>query len=112
IKRLTSLLLTGCMVVPAMSLANDPLPKSQTRLHTHMQLQTTVSGVVRDVAGSPMAGVTVHLKRTGLTTTTDEAGRYQLTVGTESDTLVFSFVGYLSQEIAIDGQTTQDVVME
>ncbi|GGG89272.1 SusC/RagA family TonB-linked outer membrane protein [Parapedobacter pyrenivorans] len=111
IKRLTSLLLTGCMVVPAMSSANSPLSTPHTSPHADVRLQTTISGIVRDADGSPMAGVTVRLKRAGTTATTDDNGRYQLTLGTDNDLLVFSFVGYLTQEIAINDQTTQDAIM-
>lgn len=115
VKRLTSLLLLGCMAIPAMAVPNGTLPPL-TR-EASLLAQTTVSGIVRDAAGNPMAGVTVTLKRAGSTTTTDDAGRYQLAVGAEPDVLVFRFVGYVTQEISIDGQTTttqttRDIVME
>src|SRR5690606_7364615 len=114
--RLACLLLSGCLVVPAVTSAGGWLTAPYER-YVSATSQTTVSGVVRDAAGNPMAGVTVALKQAGITTTTNDAGRYQLTVGAGGDVVVFSFVGFFTEEITIDStaaatQTTRDVVLE
>ncbi|MFB2118289.1 SusC/RagA family TonB-linked outer membrane protein [Parapedobacter sp. 2B3] len=115
--RLASLLLTGCLVVPAVTSASGWLPRVHGVGYASAIVQTSVSGVVRDAAGNPMAGVTVSLKGAGTTTTTDDAGRYQLALGAGDEVIVFSFVGFVTQEVAIDGRiatthTTRDVVLE
>lgn len=61
--------------------------------------------------GSPLPGATVVVKGTTLGTTADFDGKYTLTVPSTATTLVFSNVGTQSQEIAINGRTTIDVVL-
>ncbi|PGH40718.1 MAG: SusC/RagA family TonB-linked outer membrane protein [Candidatus Nephrothrix sp. EaCA] len=64
-----------------------------------------VSGLVSDEKNQPMAGVNVVEKGTSNGTVTDTNGRYSLDVTAETAVLVFSFIGYLSQEISINSQT-------
>ncbi|MBL0740516.1 SusC/RagA family TonB-linked outer membrane protein [Chryseolinea lacunae] len=59
---------------------------------------------------TPLPGVNVLEKGTLNGTVTNGEGFYTITVGTNA-TLVFSFVGYASQEVAAAGQTTLDVVL-
>jgi TonB-linked SusC/RagA family outer membrane protein len=65
----------------------------------------TISGRVVDAqSGQPMAGVTVRVKEvSGVGTTTNAQGHYQLSVPAEARTLIFSFVGYQNQEQPITG---------
>src|SRR5690606_7281926 len=57
-------------------------------------------------------GVNILIKGTTTGTVTDVDGNYQLNVPNESDVLVFSSIGYVSQEIAVSGRTIIDVIME
>ncbi|MBK8852038.1 MAG: TonB-dependent receptor [Saprospiraceae bacterium] len=68
-----------------------------------------VSGTVKDNKGEPMIGVSVLIKGTDTGTVTDFDGKYELDVS--SGTLIFSFVGYTSQEIVIDGKSVVDVAL-
>lgn len=70
-----------------------------------------ISGKVTD-AGSkePLAGVSVILKNSTNGTQTDEQGNYSIEVPADA-ILVFSYVTYESQEIAIKGKTTIDVAL-
>jgi hypothetical protein len=68
-----------------------------------------VSGTVKDNKGEPMIGVSVLIKGTDTGTVTDFDGKYELNVS--SGTLIFSFVGYTSQEKVIDGQLVIDVAL-
>jgi TonB-linked SusC/RagA family outer membrane protein len=74
----------------------------------------TISGTVTSADdGSALPGVTVVVKgTTNNGTVTDANGKYSLQVGPNAKTLVFSFVGMQTQEIAIDGKTTINVVMK
>lgn len=68
--------------------------------------QTTVSGRVTDKAsGSGLPGVTVIVKGTTIGTTSNVSGEYSLSVPSGSNTLVFSFIGFASQEADINGGT-------
>lgn len=73
----------------------------------------TVSGTVTDAEdGQGIPGVTVRLKEaSGIGTSTDIEGNYRLRIpdGQENGTLIFSFVGYSTQEVAISNQRNMDV---
>lgn len=71
----------------------------------------TITGVVTDETGSPFPGVNVVVKGTTTGTTTDANGRYSLDVPDNTTILVFSFVGYATQEVNIAGRTVVDVSM-
>lgn len=65
----------------------------------------TVSGNVTDENGLPVPGVSITVKDTTTGTTTDIDGNYQVSAPTNG-TLVFTYISYATQEIAINGQTT------
>lgn len=69
----------------------------------------TVSGKVSDETGQPLPGVNVLEKGTTNGTTTDIDGRYLIAVSDKDVILVFSFIGYVSQEVAVNGQSVIDV---
>ena len=71
----------------------------------------TVSGTVQDETGATLPGVNVIEKNTTNGTTTDVDGKYSLQVESEQSILVFSFIGYATQEIEVNGRTTIDVGM-
>jgi TonB-linked SusC/RagA family outer membrane protein len=73
--------------------------------------QTTVSGTVNDEDGFPLVGATVFAKGTSTGTVTDLDGKYELNIPDGVEALVFSYTGYETQEVAINGQTTIDLVM-
>ena len=62
--------------------------------------------------GAALPGVSVVVRGTTIGAVTDFEGNYSITVPDASATLMFSFVGMLTQEIALGGQTTLDVVLE
>ncbi len=72
--------------------------------------QTNVSGTVSDENG-PLPGASVVVKGTTVGTTTDFDGNYTIGVPDGSTTLVFSFIGYSAQEVAIGGRTTVNVTL-
>ena len=69
-----------------------------------------VSGRVLDAgANTGLPGVNVTVKGTSTGAVTDANGAYNLNVPTANATLVYSFIGYLTQEITVDSRTTIDV---
>jgi len=72
----------------------------------------TVSGRVTDTQGQPLPGVTLIVKGTNSGTITGTDGGYKLTNVPENATLVFSFVGMETREIAVTGRTRINVVMK
>lgn len=73
--------------------------------------QTTVTGTVTNAqTGEPLNGVNIIVRGgSNLGTTTDMDGYYSITVPSPQDTLLFTYVGFESKVIAIDGRTTIDV---
>lgn len=69
-----------------------------------------VSGVVKDDAGEPLIGVNILVKGTSTGTISDFDGSYSLNAPDDA-TLVFSYTGYQTIEIPVDGRSTIDVVM-
>lgn len=70
-----------------------------------------IKGRVVDSLGNPLVGVSVSLKGSSTGTVTDGSGKYELSLDNGNGTLVFSYVGYLKQEIAIGGRPTINVTM-
>lgn len=76
-----------------------------------LQAQESVSGVVKDAGGVPLPGVTVLQKGTSLGASTDFDGKYTLGLTLGEQTLVFSYVGFKTLEVSINGQATVDVTL-
>jgi TonB-linked SusC/RagA family outer membrane protein len=73
----------------------------------------TISGKVTSADdGSPLPGVNVVVKGTSAGTATGTDGTYKLQVPANVDILVFSFVGFLNQEVQIGNRSVIDVVMQ
>lgn len=74
--------------------------------------QQTVSGTVTSSAdGGPLPGVSVLVKGTTTGTSTDVDGRYTISVPDNSSVLVFSFIGFTTQEVTVGNQTEINVQM-
>ncbi|HVK49774.1 MAG TPA: TonB-dependent receptor [Pseudobacter sp.] len=71
-----------------------------------------ISGLVTDSTG-PLPGVSVSLKgKNNVGTTTDQNGRYILSVPDDNAIIVFSMVGYEDQQFPVKGKITLDVAMK
>ena len=78
-------------------------------LHYAVAQDQSISGTVSDENGDPVPGVNVIVKGTSSGTVTDVSGEYRLNVPETAEALIFSFVGYTSQEIEIGNRSTLDV---
>ncbi|GAA5219402.1 TonB-dependent receptor [Membranihabitans marinus] len=70
-----------------------------------------VSGVVRDNNEEPLIGVNVRIKGEDVGTSTDINGEFLIENVNENATLVFSYIGYQTIEIPVDGRNKLDVTM-
>lgn len=75
-------------------------------------LYERISGKVTDEAGEPLPGVSILIKGTQQGTTTNTEGAFTIETPETNAVLVFSFVGYLSQEIATDGRRSLDITLK
>lgn len=74
--------------------------------------QSTVTGTITDGTNAmPLPGVNVIVKGTTNGTSTDFDGKYSLKLN-NGDIIVFSYVGYVNQEIVYNGQSTINVVLK
>ncbi|GAA4407585.1 TonB-dependent receptor [Nibrella viscosa] len=71
--------------------------------------QTKVAGKVSDEQGQGLPGVSVVVKGTTSGSVTDMDGKYTLNVPSGNATLVFSFIGYVSQEVAVNNRSTINI---
>ena len=91
--------------------------KTYTSLGIGMQhrplkpLTSTLSGTVTDESGLPLPGVNIIVKGTTRGTQTDFDGNYSITANT-GDVLVFSYVGYADQEVAVSASNTISVSLQ
>ncbi|MGD2034957.1 MAG: carboxypeptidase-like regulatory domain-containing protein, partial [Bacteroidales bacterium] len=93
--RILALILGICSFLQVQSLAANDLQEDEK----------TITGVVTDAAtGEPLPGVSILVKGTSSGSITDVDGKYTLNAAS-SDILVFSYVGFLSEEIAVGSQT-------
>jgi TonB-linked SusC/RagA family outer membrane protein len=79
-----------------------------------LQAQTVqITGTVSSVEdGLPLPGVTVLVSGTTIGTVTNFTGEYSLAVPTNAQSLTFSFIGMQTRQVAIEGRTTINVIME
>ncbi|UOQ71568.1 SusC/RagA family TonB-linked outer membrane protein [Hymenobacter cellulosilyticus] len=87
--------------------ASTPAPAKPAR-----RAAQEVKGKVTEANGTGIPGVTVMVKGTSVGTVTNSAGEFLLTVPDGAETLVFSFVGYVAQEIPLQGRAVLDVTLQ
>lgn len=74
--------------------------------------KVTVKGKVTDENGLPIPGAGINLKGSTTGTSSDTNGNYAIVVPDGAGTLVFTFIGYATQELAINNRTQIDVSMK
>ncbi|MFC6997079.1 SusC/RagA family TonB-linked outer membrane protein [Rufibacter roseus] len=84
-------------------------PKRANETHSVYVFQ--VKGRVIDSKGEALIGASISIKGTSLGTTTDSEGNYTLNAPDENSILVISYLGYLTQEISINGKANINVTL-
>ena len=77
---------------------------------TAVQAQSQVSGRVTNTAGEPLSGVNVNMAGTAVAT--NDQGEYVIKVPPGAESIVFSYLGMKTQELAFTGQRTINVTLE
>lgn len=74
--------------------------------------ESTITGTITSIEdGSPLPGVNILIKGKATGTVTDIDGNYTINITDQSDILIYSLVGYASEEIPASGQSVIDVQM-
>ncbi|QNP51213.1 carboxypeptidase-like regulatory domain-containing protein [Hymenobacter qilianensis] len=108
VKQLTALAGLGAVLCAGSAPAYATAESAAIAALAQTPADITVTGRVIDETGGGLPGVNVVVKGTSNGTSTDPEGRYTITAP-DNGTLVFSFVGYNPQEVAIGGRTTIDI---
>jgi TonB-dependent starch-binding outer membrane protein SusC len=97
---------------PAFPLANGSLSSTSTPgSGNYNAVDQQVQGRITGENGEALPGVTVVLKGTAIGSATDADGSYALTVPDGKGVLVFSFIGFKTQEVPINNRTRIDVTL-
>jgi len=83
----------------------EDAPKESTKALKFISSRKNITGTVKDAQGKPLPGVVVKIKGTNTATSTDTEGVFRLNLPLGNETLVISYLGYKTQEIAVNGQS-------
>lgn len=89
-----------CLILPLLLLS----------VHSFAQLKT-ISGVVKDESGTPLADVSVVAAKTNTGTKTDASGHYRI-AAEQGSSLVFSSVNYETYTLVVDNRTSYDIQLK
>ena len=82
-------------------------------LGQHVSAQSrTISGLVSDAKGNPLIGVTIAVKGTSLGVASDMDGAYNIKGITTGQTLVFSYIGYKTEEVLVTNQNVINQMLQ
>lgn len=105
---------SGCLLAAAMlmlTLSTEAAYAEPRGGEISQSQQLTVKGKVVDESNAPMIGVAVTVEGTTVGTTTDVNGQFTINAG-QNATLLFSFVGYQPQQVAVGARTSIEVQMQ
>ncbi|MBY8963162.1 SusC/RagA family TonB-linked outer membrane protein [Flavobacterium sp. D11R37] len=98
-----------CIFIFTILLSNQVFASRLTFGSYAQQTQQQITGIVSDASG-PLPNVTVNVKGTNIFTSTNEKGQFAITASS-TDVLVFSFIGFTTQEIPVGTQASINLVM-
>ena len=100
------IILTKRKVIPISDLTPDPITQIEVKTD-----QSMVRGTVSDSNGQPLPGASIIEKGTTNGTQTDFDGNFTLELSSDDAILVISYVGFVTQEIQVGGQSTIAITM-
>lgn len=87
--------------------SNDPVWHAAEKTRSSGTVDTDITGKVTDEQGAGLPGVNIVLKGTQTGFQTDASGNYRIRVPEAGSTLVFTFIGYISQEVKLTGDSKE-----
>ncbi|WP_158275217.1 TonB-dependent receptor [Pedobacter sp. HMWF019] len=81
------------------------------KLITNVFKDIEISGKVTDSKGKPIPGVVVKVSGSDKSASTNENGQFKINLSSESGTLVFAYIGFVTQSIPVKGSTTLSVTL-
>jgi len=98
------------MLVVLLGICIIPVINANTMEAQIVQQTKQITGLVTDSSGEPLTGVTIAIKNGTTGVITDVNGGYTINVNA-GNVLIFSYIGYITQEITISNQTTLNITM-
>jgi TonB-linked SusC/RagA family outer membrane protein len=113
LKRLIVELKLAFLIIVVSSLNVLTAPAEISDLDTDFQKQVVITGTVTDVStGEALPGVNIQVKGTNTGAITDGNGKYTIAfISDQSSILVFSFIGYVKQEVPVTDRTTINLAL-
>jgi len=111
LKTIITVLVLIVSVIKVNAASSTDSGKKTAITNNKSEADIVIKGVVLDELGQPMIGVTIVPKGASRGTTTDFDGTFTIVVPTNTQALVFSYVGYDNQEVLITNQTNIKVSM-
>lgn len=90
----------------------DDLSSELSSVKTTSTARKNITGTVKDAQGLPMPSVGIKIKGSKSGTSTDENGVFNINLPTGDETLIVSYIGYKTQEIAVNGRVRLNIRME
>jgi len=84
----------------------------QSSIFAMQKVERTINGEIINDQGDPLIGATVRAKGSTQGTLTDDQGQFQLVVPDNITALIVSYIGYIEQEVNIEGRSDISVIME
>jgi len=102
-----------CPTLMIFALTNNSYASAKSSITTHVEkAKYEINGKVTDAKGEALPGVSVKIKGTTTATITDVNGNYKLSLANGESVLVFSFIGFETQEIAVNNRETINVKLK
>lgn len=92
--------------------SNQALDAKRAKMDVVIAADQTIKGTIIDEKGEKLPGVNISVKGTTRGTTTNSNGEYSISVLDDKAVLVFSFIGYESQEVQVNNRTDISITLK
>jgi TonB-linked SusC/RagA family outer membrane protein len=99
------------IIINSKPVSQNGFPESISQPATVNMVAKEVSGTVKDAQGSVIPGANILVKGSTTGTSTDADGKYSMNLADDNAILIFSSIGYITQEIASNGKNIIDVTL-
>ena len=101
------------MLLPTVGWTNSTSRATNAAIVTSVSVSKVevVTGTIKDKKGEPLIGVSVKIKGTNLGATTDVNGNFKISLPTGNETLVISYIGFESQQVAVAGRKQLSITL-
>lgn len=99
------------LVASLVTLGGYPIYASGTNTHIIIFQNVNIKGKVVDKSGLPLPGVSIKIKNTSIGTITDANGNYAINTADENSVLVFSYLGFSTQEVSINNKSVINITL-